>query len=151
MTNPQVMINGEWVDAYTYAADSPEAGLFRDPWDHYSNVPVGDYARRVLLGGRGYGKNSFRKRWLNSLVEERERERDTYAPGLGTVRWACAKPSEWTPPVTYAPGSYGWMAEERERRMRASGEWDFIMERNRKVHKENIALYERTKNFLWGE
>lgn len=63
-------------------------------------------AHQFLVGGRGYGKNFAGRKWLNSLIEERERERDTWATGVGLVRWACEKPSEYQPPC--APGTNGW-------------------------------------------
>lgn len=112
---------------------SPSVVWTGELWSYYGGIPTGDYARRILAGGRGYGKNAALDGWRRAhkaaarlsiwldeaqrFIDQKEQERAAVwntiddallrpvkAPGIAGVRWSCKRP---TAPV-YTPGQAGW-------------------------------------------
>lgn len=86
----QVMVNGEWVNAYD--ADPVYADLF----SYYGLVPPSEYALRIFRGGRGHGKRAILEAIRERLITGRVSP--TKVNGVPTldpkaVKWRVPSPS----------------------------------------------------------
>jgi hypothetical protein len=116
--------------------------MFHMTWTDELMTHETGWRNRLLVGGRGYGKNRARAESLRGrevITDFLAGIRGEDRPWASSIRWVCKPP---TAPV-YAVGTNGWLMEQAEARVTPA-----MREHNRRIGEQNAALYAKFADLL---
>lgn len=124
---------------HTRTLNRPPVTVMRGPRFHMTWT---DEPFRLVVGGRGHGKNLARQEWLRGrgiVTDFLAGIRGEDKPWASSITWVCKRP---TAPV-YAKGTMGWAMEQYEASLTPE-----MRAYNRKLASDNAALYDRAARAL---